>query len=341
MSSATGNEAGLQHPHIEVLVSNLALSHFAATVGSVAMVGEEVRAIGADGIELTHVNPSINVMTRQILSEADVAAEGPINPTYPPESKPGSGIGTGSPIQNEIRQLVRSQHASFAGERPPLNILGRLLPTRFLMPTRGQSLDYMRRTQLLTGDLPGVLYARYEDLAPADIRYSDKDAPFASRLFQPKKDDWAEMGLSEDSTAADIKAVMTRRGLSGVALDLFQILEFDNPGALTEKLLKAGLVDEVHLSVGRTDLVGVKQWRSATARRTRQASRAFVESPEAALETDEGKLLIEIIRKWQEEPEKQRRIVIEKGPWDFVRRRRKLGRIVLSARGLIEKAGTA
>lgn len=341
MSSATGNEAGLHHPHIEVLVSNLALPHFVATVGSVAMAGEEVKAIGADGIELTHVNPSINLMTRQILAESEFAAEMPINPAYPRPAGSGPGTDPGRPLQNYIRQLIRSQHASFAGERPPLNILGRLLPTRFLMPTRDQSFSYMRSTQMVTGDLPAVLYTRYEDVPPSDIHYSDREAPFASRLFQPKKDDWAEMGLSESSTAADIKAVMTRRGLTGVALDLFQILEFDDPDALVDRLLKAGLVEEVHLSVGRTDLVGVKQWRSSAARRTRKAGRAFVKSPEAALETDEGKLLLKVFRKWHEEPEKQRRVVIEKGPWDFIRRRRKLGRTVLSTRSLIERARAA
>ncbi len=318
MSSAAESPATMPGPHIEVLVSNLALPHFVAALGSVAMTERTVHKIGADGVELTHVNPGFNAMTRQILD---------------PETSPET--------EERIRGLVHSQHASFVGERPAPNILGRLFAIRQVMPGRDESLDYMRRTQTITGTLPGVLYTRYSDRPPSTIHYSDEEAPFAPTLFQPKRDDWEEMGLTEESSAADIKQAMSERGLTGVAFDLFQALEFGNPHKLVDTLLEAGLIDEVHLSVDRTDLVGLRNWRSAVAQRTRRAGRAFARSPEDARETDEGKLLFKILQKWHEEPEKPRRVVIEKGPWDFFRRSHKLGRIVMSTRSLIQSAQTA
>lgn len=339
MSSTALNETNTPTPgpHIEVLVSNLSLSPLVATLGSLAMAEREVRAVGADGIELTHLNPKINALTRQILREAYLTEHEQEYHTSTLEAMIGFGLDRerSRKTYDRVRRLVRAQHATFAGERPPLNLLGRILPFQKIFPKRSQSFEYMRRTQIVTGELPAVLYTRYADVSPADIHYSDQEAPFTPTLFQPKKDDWKDMGLTEQSSAVDIKEAMTKRGLTGVALDLFQVLEFDNPDVLVDTLLEAGLIDEVHLSVGRTDLIGIKNWRSAAARRTRTASRAFTLSPEAASETDEGKFLVKILQKWRETPDIKRRIVVEKGPWDFINRRRKLGRMILNTRGLI------
>ncbi len=343
MSGPAANETVTPGANIEVLVSNLSLTHLVATIGSLAMVDRQVRAVGADGIELTHVEPAVNIMTRQILREADLTEDDRRHPVRPPEAMLGYGLDAERPRNNSslIQKLVRAQHATFSSERPPLNLLGRILPTQLLFPRRSQSFNYMRWTQVVTDKLPGVMYTSYTDIPPGEVRYTDEEAPFAPRLFQPKKSDWEQMGLREDSSADAIKTAMDERGLDGVALDIFQILEFDNPDALVDKLLEAGLVDEVHLSLNRTDLIGLSKWRSEASRRTRAAARAFADSPESAAETDEGRLLTKVLRKWHENPEIRRRIVVESGPWSLINRKRRLGRTVLNTRGLISRTHAA
>ncbi len=335
MRMSIPNEAAPTGPNVEILISNLS-SPFVAALGSVAMHDRLVQKTGADGMEVTLLNPRISRFTRQVLREADMTAYETVNPT-PSYGLLGFGLDAERSRQtgNDIKSVIHSLHASFKSEAGPSSVLSFFLPTGSLMPTREESLGYMRRTQMVTGQLPAVLYTAYADTGPGQVKYSDERAPFATRTFQPKKSDWTAMGLTEESNVADIKAAMAKRGLTGITLDLFHILEFDDPETLAGKLAGAGLVDAVHVSVGRTDITGF--WSKAAAA-TRKASRAFARSAEAANEVPEGKILGIILSKWADLPEKQRRVVIEKGPFDMFRRTRKLARIVLNTRTLVNNA---
>lgn len=307
-------------------------------LGSVATHDRLAQKVGADGMEVTALNPRFSRFMRQVLREANLLEAEQANPIHP-YGMLGYGLDAerDRTTEHTIRKVVHSQHASFKSESEPPNLLSRLLPTQLIFPSRGESLGYMRRVQKITGKLPAVLYTNYTDIEGGQIRYGDKNEPFASRTFQPKKSDWGKMGLSEDSSVADIKAVMTRRGLSGVTLDLFHILEFDDPEALAAKLAGAGLVDAVHVSVGRTDITG---FFSKAAAATRKARRAFTHSAEAASETPEGKILNIVLSSWQDLPDKKRRIVIERGPYDLFQKTHKLARIIMNTSVLIDRART-
>lgn len=338
MHTHTPNEAAAAGPDIEILVSNLS-DPLVALLGSVAAHDKLVQKIGADGMEVTALNPRVSRFMRQVLREADLIEAEQTDPTHP-DAMLGYGLDAerDRTAGQTIRSVVRSQHASFKSESEPQNLLSLLLPTRYIMPTRQESLGYMRRIQKVTGKLPAVLYTNYTDIEDGQVVYDDRDAPFASRTFQPKKSDWTKMGLSEESSVADIKAAMAERGLTGVTLDLFHILDFDDPEALADKLASAGLVDAVHISVGRTDMTG---FFSKAASATRKAGRAFARSSDAASEVREGKILNIVVSKWQDSPQAKRRIVIEKGPYDFFRRTHKLARIVMNTSVLVNRARTA
>lgn len=314
----------------QFLISNLSLPKGLLYGGSVSDHEQYMERVGADGLELTPVHGSH--FMRRLLQRAEMVNTIHQHPV-PPEAREymfmEHGLGyvrkDWSGEDEAFRQLVRAQHSSFRNTANDDGLLARTVPK---WP---ESLHQMRRIQGLTGKLPAVLYPDFEN---GNVIYSEQNAPFAQRTFQPKVSNLRRMNLSEDSTTEDIHQTMQRQGFTGLTWDVLHSQteedgrRFKDPVAFAGRLAAAGLIPSLHLSLNRLDSTG---FHSSLSRNTRQARRAFTTSPAAAKRTIEGEMLSVIVA---ESPAVQH-IVLEDGPFRMGNVRRDHAAIIAHARELV------
>jgi hypothetical protein len=303
--------------------------------GSISAHEQYMESIGADGMELTPVN--ISRLMGRLMYRATMLEE--ISEHHVPLigrdylfDQLGYDVRKDWSDEDEaFERLVRTCHSSFRNDIHDDGVVARAVPNW------RESLKQMRKIQHITGRLAAVLYPGFED---SSVVYSDENAPFADRTFQPTASDWRNMGLTEDSSTADIKAAMEARGFTGITYDVFHCQvekegsRFQDPLDLAARLAAAGLIHSVHLSVNRLDITGL---HSELAESTRHARRAFIESSSAASQTLEGEMLTTIVRKWQQggANDLNPRVVLEDGPLRLGGVKRDHAAIITSARELI------
>lgn len=94
-------------------------------------------------------------------------------------------------------------------------------------------------------------------MAATEARLRRQPAPFGEALIEPTEDIWTNWGL--DSVDSLVHEAGQRR-YSGFALDTWHVINAngmgingDSPTRLVEQLIQSGLVQELHVSLGRTD----------------------------------------------------------------------------------------
>jgi hypothetical protein len=330
----------VEAPKTQFLISNLSLPKALLLGGSVAAYEHYMHATGADGLEVTPVHSRF--MDR-VLQRAAMTQD---LPAHREVLESQDDFLNGARIEDRhdwtyedgaFRELVRSQHSSFRNDEGDNGLVARAFPSW------KQSLEQMRRVQIVTGKLPGVLYPGFRG---SQVVYTDENAPFAQRTFQPKPLEWRRMALQENSSIEDIKTVMGQRGFTGVTYDLLhcQVEEagerFRDPLGLALRLAGAGLVNAVHLSVNRLDITG---FGSRLARTTRGARKAFVHSAATAAQTLEGEILVGIAGAWRQNRDDEggaplntpNYIVLEDGPLRIGRVTKDHAAMIANARELI------
>lgn len=303
---------------VELLLANLSLPPAVLCAAPIAETREYVRKTGADGLELTYT-PASRFCRRALACVLPVDRHQP-----PAHGDKGNLLGVliegGSSgkyaawaqDRHIIKEIVRAQHSSFRNEVGDDGLAARLFPTW------RDSLTIMQAIQTTTGELPAVLYPGFEN---GQVRYGEVNAPFSDRTFQPKADEWAAMGLTEDSSIEEIHEAMSRKGFTGIAFGILHAqceskgYKFKDVPAFAGRLAAAGLIDEVHVEVNRLDITGI--WTPA-GKSTSNAKKAFVASAAAAAKTIEGETLQAIAEGWQQTdpdiPVNPKRIVLEDGP---------------------------
>jgi hypothetical protein len=300
--------------------------------GSISAHEQYMTTVGADGMELTPV--SISRFMGRLLYRATMVEEilqDPV-PTIGREylfTQLGYDIRKDWSDEDEaFRRLVRSQHSSFRNDTYDNGVIARMVPVW------RESLEQMRKIQLITGRLAAVLYPGFEG---GEVVYDNDNAPFAERTFQPKAPEWQRMGLTEKSSIGDIEMAMAARGLTGVTYDLFHCqmeedgVQFREPLDLAARLSAGGLIKSVHLAVNRLDITGL---HSPLAKSTKNAKRAFIRSSEAAGRTLEGEMLTVIADEWRQSG-LEGRVVVEDGPLRWGSTKRDHTAIVDHARELV------
>jgi hypothetical protein len=281
---------------VEVTTSNLSIPVGEQLLGGVAAYERYLEATGSDGFEVT---PNHSRFVGRVLERADILRDTAVH------SPPGSiaaleerelafALG-GHDITPDwgyeddfFRQSIRSGHSSFRQDTDDNGLAARFFPR---WP---QSLRQLKDIQSVAGKLSVVLYPGFHG---GQVVYDDDNAPFAGRSFQPTARDWTNLGLTEGSSIVDIRARMNERGFSSITLDVGPHLAgFEDPEGLSERLADAGLVERIHLSVGRTD---VATRGSEVAKATIAAKRAFIKSAQAAGDTPEGRILQRTVRAWR------------------------------------------
>ncbi len=297
----------------QFLISNLSLPLPLTAVGSIAAHERYVGAIGADGLELTPMR--VGRFMGRLLGRADLLREQLMTPLVA-RGPIGSLLFDSYDWSDEddaFERLIQSQHSSFRNDINDNGIAARTVPDW------RTSLMQMTRIQCITGPLPAVLYPGFED---GQVVYSDQNAPFAERTFQPKANEWKRMGLDEDSSISDIRETIGARGFTGITWDVFHCQteeageKFHDPAQLAARLAAGGLIRSVHLSLNRLDITGRHSPLTAT---TKQARQAFVHSSAAASRTLEGETLSAIVEETGQNADNQtettlQHIVLEDGP---------------------------
>jgi hypothetical protein len=321
----------------QFLIANLSLPKPLLVAGSIAAHERYMRAIEADGMELTPM--SVGHFMNRLLRRATMLEETSKH-VVPLIGRDYMFDQLGYDVRKDwsyedaaFKRLVRTQHSSFRNETDDNGILARTVPKW------RDSLKHMRHIQRLTGKLWAVLYPGFEN---GEVVYDQNNAPFAERTFQPTISDWRRMGLAEDSSIADIKVVMAARGFTGITFDLLHCQveregrRFQDPLGLALRLAAAGLVRSVHLSVNRLDITGL---HSKMAQSTKNSKRAFVQSAAAASHTFEGEALQAIGSEWRKNeatnPNPQGHVVVlEDGPLRLGGAKRDHTAIIVHAREL-------
>jgi hypothetical protein len=319
----------------EFLLSNLSLPKPLLAAGSISAHEQYMEAIGADGMELTPVK--VSRFTGRLLYRANMIEEISANPV-PLIGRDYLFDQLGYAIQKDwsdedeaFGRLVRTQHSSFRNDVNDDGLVARAVPKW------RESLDQMRKIQGVTGRLAAVLYPEFEQ---GTVVYDDQIAPFAERTFQPTVANWYGMGLTENSSIADIKAAMDARGFTGITYDVFHCQvekegrRFQDPLGLAARLATAGLVRSVHLSVNRLDITGL---HSELTKSTAHAKKAFVRSSAAASQTQEGEMLAVIADAWHQNGENGSSpyVALEDGPLRLGGAKRDHAAIIAHARELI------
>jgi hypothetical protein len=317
---------------IEILVSNLSLPFGAMLLGSLATYEAYLSSIGADGLELTPVRS--NFMRQLLYRGRMLEAQGKFldggagsqNLDYLDRMTGFDRSHDWSDEDETYGRIIKRGHSSFRGDAD------RSLPAR-PFPNWRSSIRQLRSAQTVvwSGTFKGIPVVLYPGFEHGQVLYTSEPpdgetarrgvyAPFEERLLQPKAHEWRQWGLDETSSVASVQLAMRAHGFGKVACDLLHIQEenegicFRDPQRLAQRLAAAGLVNEVHLSLNRLDITGL---HSELAKSTRQARRAFAKSPEAALRTFEGELLMNIIRYWKNDSAyagQKLGIVLEDGP---------------------------
>jgi hypothetical protein len=316
----------------EFLISNLSLPKPLMMAGSVSAHERYMTDVGVDGMELTPV--SISRFMGRLLYRATMLEEISRHPV-PSVGREYLFDQLGYDIRKDwtdedeaFRRLVRSQHSSFRNDTYDNGIVARTVPVW------RESLEQMRKVQLITGRLAAVLYPGFEG---GEVVYDNDNAPFAERTFQPKASEWQRMGLTEQSSIGDIEAAIAARGFTGITYDLFHCQmeengsQFREPLDLAARLAAAGLIKSVHLAVNRLDITGLQ---SPLAKSTKNAKQAFVHSSEAAGKTLEGELLTVIADEWRQ-ADLEGWVVVEDGPLRLGGAKRDHTAIVAHARELV------
>lgn len=300
--------------NIEIVCSNLILPGRLQFLGSVSDYESYQNTIGADGWEIT---PTHSKFARRLLAGADfdrVADDTTVeHQSQQAEVDPAEsnalleGLDLRHDYSSEVEffgRAIKAVHSSFRKDSPSW-----LSPRARLIPTWRESLSAMRRIQQAAQKpLSAVLYTVPEN---RPIRYDEHNAPFHARGFQPKPYEFRSWGLDEGTDPKDLGQAMEQWGFNEVVWDVFHAQGFDDPEAVCERLSSAGMIQAIHLSIGRLD---VAPRDSELSKRTTQALKAFMHSPEAASKTLEGEMLTQIIWTWRQNPGQTRRIVLEQPP---------------------------
>jgi len=294
-----GNTGSAPLPPIAVVESNLSLPLSLIFAGGVRALEDYLTRVGADGTQIT---PVASPFVHQIISQGR-AWEAYDRGREPMEGRGPTGhfgrdlVGAlldGPPPKSTYasqaaKRLVHSVHQSFRDETSDSGIWA--LP----FPRWRQSMQDMRHIQRATGHkLLSVLYPTFRQGRP--INYTRAQpypkegedgpvyAPFLVNTFQPKPEHFNVWKLTESSSIEDIRAAAQRHDIPYVTWDVVHGQGFEDPLGLCERLAAAGLVQSVHLSVGRKDEA---RRNPAIAHTTRQADQAFMKSPEAAARAKE------------------------------------------------------
>lgn len=324
-----------QPPDIQVLTSNLCMPPAALFLGSTRTYQNHADIIGVDGYEVT---PVYSRFVGEVANAAKVMEVGQTEADRNLEHYV---------VQEDLQiygQLIKSGHGTFRDEvqlvqEPPLFRA---------FPGTQRGLDLLTAFRAATNRQLQhvVLYNRDQDQA-ADYRaYEDT---FTDRSFQPKARDWVGLwGLYEDATDNEIAQKMFTHGFDSITWDVFHAqvtgkngLAFEDPLGMAQRLSAYGWINAVHVALNRQDCT---KGNPVLAKSTREAQEAFIESPEAALETLEGKMLWHIVQDWKRLSQHAgvpRFVVLEEMPTRTLRASQVQDRqaaIVDSIRGIIARA---
>ena len=239
--------------------------------------------------------------------------------------------GVPTPEDELLAWMVGSLHASFADEMPTGGMMERL----GVFPHTDESVGQMTDIQRLVGPRRAVLYPRQHHTQAGD--YREFAGQFLTRSFQPKPRDMAGLwGLPVDASAEDIAAQMEVHGFDDATADTVHSIAL---AGLVDRLAAAKLLGEVHVSVGRTD----KSLSSDQIVRSERAKNAFMQSPEAALATPEGRMVYSAFRHWSRQGG-EHHIVLETAPpmpWHARQARNEQQAMLATIHELRELAGLA
>lgn len=277
-----------EQDNINVLIGSAALPYAVQVLGTVAMTHKYVEGIGADGVELI---PTRSNLMRQVLRRATVVGEIPEGVNTDHEGSP-------SDFDIQVRQLIKAGHSSFdkgENETRSNNIKGLVSRLRgWFFTAWDESLVRLSTAQtLLERPLSVVMYGEpgYGD------DYSEY-TQFGSRSMQPKGSVWKAWGLEENSPVSEVAKAMKQHGVDTFTWDTAHGQDFEDSYGLLQRLLKAGLVQRMHLSIGRSDQkkrlkeLGKEEFETQTD----DSRRKFIASSKEAIETPEGQQLALYLR---------------------------------------------
>ncbi len=263
---------GAESASAQVNIANLSLPLHIALAGSPGQVETYLDSIAPSaaetpGMEYTTVRSRFG---HRLLERAQHhAAEGDDAPRTPEDEM--------------FTRVVRSLHASFLDEMPTGS------PVEHLFPHTDDSVRQMTSIQRLVGPRRAVLYPRQHHHQAAD--YRELSGLFVARSFQPKPKDMQGLWeLTTGASAEEIKGQMTEYGFDDATPDTAHSILL---ASMVDRLGAAGLVGELHVSLGRTDLPPNQAVQSA------DALRAFTRSPGDALTTPEGTMIFNVFRHWR------------------------------------------
>lgn len=320
-------------PSIEISYSNLSMPVPMIFNASLSDCERHLTQVGADNFEVTPVkmSPFVGRVAYRgaMLEEQRRFVGGFQNIDFLDRLTGFDRSHDWGPESEIMGHIVGAFHSSFRQEQADDGLVARCFPKwpDSLVTMRHMQVAVESRIPpMLRGESPGMQAVLYPNFNNGEVRYYQSEiqargfpdgrktyAPFRELLFQPKADEWAAWGLTEQSSIEDIRAAMSKHGFTGITWDVFHGQTFEDPLGLCKRLSAAGLIHSVHLALDRKDMA---ERGSQKARTTKQADQAFQRSPEAAGKTLEGEMLLAIVHDWKTRPElhtgKQRRIVLEK-----------------------------
>ncbi len=261
---------------VEVNISNLSTPPHIALAGTPGQVEAYLGSIAPSAderprIEFTTVK---SVLGHRLLQRAHRAVA---------KGAEGTGGQQSSPEDELLTAMIGPLHASFRDEMPTGSQL------EHLFPHTDTSLQQMALIQGLIGPRRAILYPRQHHVVAAN--YSRLAGVFLARPFHQQPRDPALWGLTPDASADEVEGRMTEHGFDDGTPDTAHSILL---AGVVDQLGAAGLLGELHVSLGRTDLPPDQAAQSA------KAMKAFVDSPNAALDTPEGKMVFNVFQHWSQ-----------------------------------------
>lgn len=299
---------------IQVGISNLSLDKLTLFMGGVAAYEEHLNALNPDDIEGRQIGLEVFSVRSRFMGRVLARGHQREQLTWPSWQRWAAGAHVDIVDQlsgadrdfwaaeDAVFARILSGHQTFLDETPGTGLHG------LVFPHAQKSLSQLATVSWAVHgnpyDLDTIVYGQYQgEAAEYTARKGESTdtrlwTPASRTLVQPKHIDWRKFGLNGYNTAEGMAPELNRRGISGIAWDTVHSRSFDSHRLLLSELLGAGLIEEIHLSLNRQDIVSDTEMGGLSAYETEHAKRAFMKSPEAALRTVEGEMMQRIVAYW-------------------------------------------